>query len=244
MEGATRYLHQRPKIFPYSAVEHHQHCGVVGEEILYLQKGGTGSRLSPLDTNFADYHSAKTRQEDLLTTLYSVTSDSSDTNYRCKAQLYGELDSKSSTKAYQEAESKYRSTCSTACDRKVDMSIRIRFDGKWWPKVAIFEFKVTTATQAVCEKQQKKSVRLDTAILYERLDINKSYTIVAEDQALGIDFSALRRYGDVLGAGRSTTKGITFPSQVDQFKAFFESETMFIQSRCFELTLKMLEIAG
>ncbi|KAG0275267.1 hypothetical protein BGZ96_003853, partial [Linnemannia gamsii] len=96
----------------------------------------------------------------------------------------------------------------------------------------MFEFKATTATQAMCEKQQRKSVRLNAALLYDLeakgLDITKSYPIIAEGQALGLDFYALWRYDEILGAGRSTTKGISLPSHVDQLKAFFESETLFI----------------
>ncbi|KAF9273021.1 hypothetical protein BGZ88_004153, partial [Linnemannia elongata] len=68
-----------------------------------------------------------------------------------------------STQARQRAESEYGSTSSAACGRKVDMSIRIRFDDNWRHEVAIFEFKATTATRAMCEKQQKKSVRLNAA---------------------------------------------------------------------------------
>lgn len=144
----------------------------------------------------------------------------------------GELVSKASTQARQKAESEYGPTSSAACGRKVDMSIRIRFDDNWRHEVAIFEFKATTATQAMCEKQQRKSVRLNAALLYDLeakgLDITKSYPIIAEGQALGLDFYALRRYDEILGAGRSTTKGISLPSHVDQLKAFFESETLFI----------------
>ncbi|KAF9571454.1 hypothetical protein EC968_000549 [Mortierella alpina] len=140
--------------------------------------------------------------------------------------------SKASTRARQDAESKYGSTCSTACGRKVDMSVRIRFDGKWKNEVAIFEFKAAAASRAICERQQKKSVRLNAAILYDLeakgLDTTKSYPIIGEGQALGLDFYTLRRYGEVLGAGRSTVKGISLPSHVDQLKAFFESEVLFI----------------
>ncbi|KAF9311305.1 hypothetical protein BGZ91_006849, partial [Linnemannia elongata] len=148
------------------------------------------------------------------------------------SELFRELVSKASTQARQKAESEYGPTSSAACGRKVDMSIRIRFDDNWRHEVAIFEFKATTATQAVCEKQQRKSVRLNAALLYDLeakgLDITKSYPIIAEGQALGLDFYALRRYDEILGAGRSTTKGISLPSHVDQLKAFFESETLFI----------------
>ncbi|KAG0232995.1 hypothetical protein BGW41_001654 [Actinomortierella wolfii] len=99
------------------------------------------------------------------------------------------------TQARQEAESMYGSTYSTACGRKVDMSVRIRFDGKRQHEVAIFEFEATTATKAMCEEQQKKSVRLNAAILYDfeakGLDISESYPIIAKGQALGLDFYTL-----------------------------------------------------
>ncbi|KAG0354940.1 hypothetical protein BGZ54_001365, partial [Gamsiella multidivaricata] len=144
----------------------------------------------------------------------------------------GELVSKASAQVRQKAESKYGSTSSTACGRKVDMSVRIRFNDMWQHKVAIFGFKAATAARAVCEKQQKRSFRLNAAILYDLeakgLDISKSYPIIAEGQALGLDLYALRRYDEVLSAGHSTTKGISLLSHVDQFKAFFESETIFI----------------
>ncbi|KAG0229906.1 hypothetical protein BGW42_001307 [Actinomortierella wolfii] len=87
-----------------------------------------------------------------------------------------------------------------------------------------------TPNQGYVRRATKKSVRLNAAILYDleakRLDISKSYPIITEGQALGLDFYTLRRYGDVLGAGRSTTKSISLPSHVDQLKAFLESETI------------------
>ncbi|KAG0203955.1 hypothetical protein BGX33_008801 [Mortierella sp. NVP41] len=222
-----------------------------GRKFSISKKISQGSRLPRLDTNSADYQSIKALLEDLLKTLHPATPNTSSKNNRSKPQLRslkrrvwtllskaeeetakGELVSKASTQARQKAESKYGSTSSTACGRKVDMLIRIRFDDKWQHEVAIFEFKATTATRAVREKQQKKSVRFNAAILYDLeangLDISKSYPIIAEGQALSLDFYALRRYDEVLGAGRSSTKGISLPSHVDQLKAFFESETIFI----------------
>ncbi|KAG0221461.1 hypothetical protein BGW42_007682, partial [Actinomortierella wolfii] len=43
-----------------------------------------------------------------------------------------------------------------------------------------------------------------------------------------MDFYTLRRYQDVLGAGRSTPKGISLPSQVEDLKAFLESDAMIL----------------
>ena len=112
----------------------------------------------------------------------------------------------------------------------MDLSIRIRVENQWKTEIAIFEFKSSTATQEMCRKQQKKSVRLNAAILLELeargLDINKSFPVIAEGQALGMNFYTLRRFGEVLGAGKSTPKGIFLPSQVEHLKAFLESDTM------------------
>lgn len=142
----------------------------------------------------------------------------------------GELVSKASTHARQRTEDAFGSTTSTSCGRKVDLSIRIRVENQWRTEIAIFEFKSSTATQGICRKQQKKSVRLNAAILLELeargLDISKSFPVIAEGQALGMNFYTLRRFGEVLGAGKSTSKGIFLPSQVEHLKAFLESDTM------------------
>ncbi|KAF9158446.1 hypothetical protein BGX20_003395 [Mortierella sp. AD010] len=219
-----------------------------GRKFSISKKVLQGSRLLPLEPNSVDYKTIKAMLKDLSKTLHPA-SETSTKNYRGKPQFQslkkrvwtllseaqeettgGELVSKASTKARQKIERIYGATTSTACGRKVDLSIRIRFDDRWRHEVAVFEFKASTATQAVCEKQQKKSVRLNAAILHDLeakgLDISKSYPIIAEGQALGLDFYTLRRYDDVLGAGRSTSKGISLPSHVDQLKAFFESEAI------------------
>lgn len=142
----------------------------------------------------------------------------------------GELVSKASTNARQRTEDAFGSTTSASCGRKVDLSIRIRVDNQWKTEIAIFEFKSSSSTPEICKKQQQKSVRINAAILLDLesrgLNIDKSYPIIAEGRALGMDFYTLRRYQDVLGAGRSTPKGVSLPSQVDDLKAFLESDTM------------------
>ncbi|KAG0056668.1 hypothetical protein BGZ89_002060 [Linnemannia elongata] len=142
----------------------------------------------------------------------------------------GELVSKASTNARQRTEDAFGSTTSASCGRKVDLSIRIRVDNQWKTEIAIFEFKPSSSTPEICEKQQQKSVRINAAILLDLesrgLNIDKSYQKIAEGRALGMDFYTLRRYQDVLGAGRSPPKGVSLPSQVDDLKAFLESDTM------------------
>ncbi|KAF9123772.1 hypothetical protein BGW39_008709 [Mortierella sp. 14UC] len=94
------------------------------------------------------------------------------------------------------------------CGRKVDMSIRVYADHTWDNEICVFEFKSTKASDAVCQQQQRKSVRLNGAILLDLegggLDITKSYPAIAEGRGLVVDFYTLRRYEDILGAGRST----------------------------------------
>ncbi|KAF9345756.1 hypothetical protein BGX34_004508, partial [Mortierella sp. NVP85] len=142
----------------------------------------------------------------------------------------GELVSKASTSARQLVEDEFGATTSTACGRKVDLSIRIQVNNEWKSEIAIFEFKASTSSGNICEKQQKKSVRLNAAILLELeacgLDLQHSYPIIAEGKGLGLDFYTLRRYDDVLGAGRSTVKGISLPPQVSQLKSFLQSSSI------------------
>ncbi|KAI7815743.1 hypothetical protein BC939DRAFT_534124 [Gamsiella multidivaricata] len=142
----------------------------------------------------------------------------------------GELVSKASTSARQLVEDEFGSTTSTSCGRKVDLSIRIQVDNGWKTEIAIFEFKASTSTRQMCEKQQKKSARLNAAILLELeargLDLQHSYPIIAEGRGLGLDFYTLRRYDDILGAGRSTAKGLSLPSQVSQLKTFLQSNSI------------------
>ncbi|KAF9143750.1 hypothetical protein BGX30_014908 [Mortierella sp. GBA39] len=58
------------------------------------------------------------------------------------------------------------------------------------------------------------------------LDLLQSYPIIAEGQGLGLDFYTLRRYDDILGVGRLTTRGISLPSQLSQLKTFLQSNSI------------------
>ncbi|OAQ27899.1 hypothetical protein K457DRAFT_127231 [Linnemannia elongata AG-77] len=115
---------------------------------------------------------------------------------------------------------------STLCRCKVGLSIRIQVDNGWKTEIAVFEFKTSTSTRQMCEKQQKKSMRLHVAILSgleaRGLDLQRSYPIVAEGRGQVLDFYTLRRYED----GRSTAKGISLPSQVSQLKTFLYSNSV------------------
>ncbi|KAF9582296.1 hypothetical protein BGW38_000394 [Lunasporangiospora selenospora] len=127
-------------------------------------------------------------------------------------------------------ESGSTTSTSTSCGRKVDLSIWIQVDNRWKIEIAIFEFKALTSTKQTCEKQQKKSVRLNAAILLELeargLDIQHRYLVIAKGKGLSLDFYTLRRYNDILGAGRSTAKGLSLPSQFSQLKTFLQSNNI------------------
>ncbi|KAF9545153.1 hypothetical protein EC957_011223 [Mortierella hygrophila] len=142
----------------------------------------------------------------------------------------GEFVSKAITSARQLVEDEFGSTTSTSCGRNVDSIIKIQVDNEWKTEIAIFEFKASTSTRQMCEKQQKKSVRLNAAILLDLekrgLDLQHSYPIIAEGRGLSLDFYTLRRYDDILGAGRSTAKGISLPPQVSQLKTFLQSNSI------------------
>ncbi|KAF9189011.1 hypothetical protein BGZ51_000187 [Haplosporangium sp. Z 767] len=119
--------------------------------------------------------------------------------------------------------------------RKVDMSIRVYVNLTWENEICIFEFKSTRVSDATCQQQQRKSVRLNGAILLDLekrgLDIARSYPIIAEARGLVMDFYTLRRYDDVLGARRSmpsTSSGVWLPSHQAQLKQFLKSDSLHV----------------
>lgn len=113
------------------------------------------------------------------------------------------------------------------------MTIRIFVDKSWVDEICVFECKPET-TDLICEVQQGKSVRLNTAILLaleeKGLEIARWHPIIAETRALSVDFYTLRRYDDVIGAGRTTQEKVWLPSGYTQLDAF-------LSSRSFEVLL-------
>ncbi|KAG0233667.1 hypothetical protein BGW41_001419, partial [Actinomortierella wolfii] len=117
-------------------------------------------------------------------------------------------------------------------ERKVDVSVRAYVDHTWNTEICIFEFKSKDVSDNLCRQQQRKSVRLNGAILLDLekrgLDISNSYPIVAEARGLAISFYTLRRYEDVLGAGRSIPSTVWLPSDASQVKQFLKSDSLHI----------------
>ena len=103
-------------------------------------------------------------------------------------------------------EEEFGTTIKYISGRKVNMSIRIYADHTWDNEISVFEFKSTRVSDAICHQQQKKSVRLNGAILLglekRGLNIAKSYPLVAEGRGMAMDLYTLRRYNGVLRAGR------------------------------------------
>ncbi|KAG9072962.1 hypothetical protein KI688_000743 [Linnemannia hyalina] len=120
----------------------------------------------------------------------------------------GELGSRASRESFSLTENVFGGkTATSISSRKVDMTIRVFVDKSWADEICVFEFKPQVSDH-VYQVQQGESVRLNTAILLaleeKGLDITQWHPIIAETLALTFDFYSLRRYGDVIGAGRST----------------------------------------
>ncbi|KAF9201511.1 hypothetical protein BGZ49_008242 [Haplosporangium sp. Z 27] len=145
----------------------------------------------------------------------------------------GELGSKASKRFRQLTEQEFGVKLSTATTtrmaRKVDQTLRVMVDGEWTGEVAIFESK-PVVSDATCEKQHNKSIRLNSAILTEleshELDICLWYPIIAETRAASVDFYTIRRYEDVLGVGRATIQKCWIPTHSSQLKVFLRSGTI------------------
>ncbi|KAF8926227.1 hypothetical protein BGZ58_000088, partial [Dissophora ornata] len=129
-------------------------------------------------------------------------------------------------------EEEFGATKRHICGRKVDMSIRVYADHTWENEVCVFELKSTNASKAICEQQQRKSVRLNGAILLELehrgVNIANSYPTIAERRGLVMDFYTLRRHDDILGAGRSTLSDVWIPSHERQLKQFLKSNSLHV----------------
>src|SRR5690349_14378018 len=113
-------------------------------------------------------------------------------------------------------EKEFGPTTKNVTGRKVDISVRTWMDFNWDKEICVFEFKGANVSDPLCTQQQRKSVRLNGAVLRDLesqgLDITKCYPIIAEGRGAAMDFYTLRRYEDILGAGRSTSHKVWLPS--------------------------------
>ncbi|KAG0351255.1 hypothetical protein BGZ54_003346, partial [Gamsiella multidivaricata] len=109
------------------------------------------------------------------------------------------------------------------------MSLRVYSNFSWETEISVFEFKPANASADVCDHQQRKSVRLNTAVLLERgLDAAVHFPVIAEGRGLHLDFYTLRRYEDVHGAGKTTSKSVWLPYDEYTLKEWLMSDSLHI----------------
>ncbi|ORZ16136.1 hypothetical protein BCR41DRAFT_61176 [Lobosporangium transversale] len=142
----------------------------------------------------------------------------------------GELASAAARDVRLYVESTHGVTTKSLQGRKVDISVRVFANGHWNNEICIFEFKVGTASESVCAKQQLKAVRLNTAILHDLelkgVDTCKHYPIIAEGRGLCLNFYTLKRHGNIIAAGKSTNNVVWIPADLVQLKQFLKSNSM------------------
>ncbi|KAK3808267.1 MAG: hypothetical protein J3Q66DRAFT_416783 [Benniella sp.] len=114
--------------------------------------------------------------------------------------------------------------------RKVDISIRVEWKGAWDTEIAVFEFETEDADDVSCKRQQRKSVRLNAAILLvletRGLDASEYFPVIAEGKGNAVNFYTLRRYEDIHGAGRTTKQTATLPGCSYGMKIWLKSDSL------------------
>ncbi|KAF9956848.1 hypothetical protein BGZ70_009750 [Mortierella alpina] len=133
----------------------------------------------------------------------------------------GELASPAAKDVRLHIENEYGVTTKFVRDRKVDLSVRVLANDSWHNEICVFEFKAGSASDAVCSKQQRKAVRLNTAVLqdleHKGVDVTQHFPIIAEGRGLR---------GDVMVAGRSTGRVAWIPSDQVKLKQFLKSDSL------------------
>ncbi|KAG9061834.1 hypothetical protein KI688_006985 [Linnemannia hyalina] len=110
---------------------------------------------------------------------------------------------------------KSSTTSTTRMTRKVHQTLPLMVEGAWSGEVAIFESK-PVVSDATCERQHNKSIRLNTAIFKNLeshgLDICLWYPIITEIRAASADFYTIKKYENMLGVGRMTIRNSAPPA--------------------------------
>ncbi|KAF9999637.1 hypothetical protein BGZ80_006528, partial [Entomortierella chlamydospora] len=169
---------------------------------IYQKVQGSSSEMPRIPDNISANH-----KELLEYALQILSANSRSQNFILIKDVLGELGSSATKDARLVIESEFGNTTKYVMGRKVDVSLRINADFNWESEVAVFEFKPKNVSTATCNKQQKKAVRINAAILLglekRGLDIGTHFPVIAEGRGLVLDLYALRRYEDVLGAGKT-----------------------------------------
>ncbi|KAF9562699.1 hypothetical protein EC968_005181 [Mortierella alpina] len=99
--------------------------------------------------------------------------------------------------------------------------------------------------RTICANQQRKAVRLNTAVLheleYQGVDIGQYFPIIAEGRGLCLSFYTLKRTGEVITAGKSTNTVAWIPSHLLQLKQFFKSDCMHVLLKFADHTIQYAE---
>ncbi|KAF9952724.1 hypothetical protein BGZ70_000500 [Mortierella alpina] len=142
----------------------------------------------------------------------------------------GELASLAAKTVRLHVEGEYGVTTKFLRGRKVDISVRVFTNNGWENEICVYEFKAGTASDAVCANQQRKAVRLNTAVLHdlehEGVNICQHFPIIVEGRGLCLSFYTIKRTGEVITAGKSTSGLAWIPSDLVQLKQFLKSESM------------------
>ncbi|KAG0329180.1 hypothetical protein BG004_002386, partial [Podila humilis] len=144
----------------------------------------------------------------------------------------GELASQAAKAVRLYVEGEYGVTTKNVGGRKVDISVRVFANNSWDNEISIFEFKTSKATDLICEQQQRKSVRLNTAILHDLehkgIDTSNHFPIIAEGRDCCLSLYTLKRKGNVMVAGKSTREVAWIPSDMVQLKQFLKSDSIHV----------------
>ncbi|KAF9572808.1 hypothetical protein EC968_009447 [Mortierella alpina] len=111
----------------------------------------------------------------------------------------GEVASPAAKNVRLHIENEYGVTTKFIRGRKVDLSFCVVANNHWNNEICVFEFKASSASDAVCSRQQRKVVRLNTAVLQD-----------LEEKV----------------AGKSTGCVAWIPSDQVKVKQFLESDSM------------------
>ncbi|KAG9071096.1 hypothetical protein KI688_008639 [Linnemannia hyalina] len=176
----------------------------------------------------------KTKEEKAAATLLKIVNKIcsllENRQLRPPRSEHGELASAAAKDSRVMVKGEFGLTNKYICGGKVDLSVRVYADHTWQNEIAGYEFKSSNGSDVISRQQQHKSVRLNGAILLDLeqrgVDISNSYPIIAEGWGLALDFYTLRRYDNVLGAGRTTLSRVWLPSHEVQLKQFLSSDSL------------------
>ncbi|KAF9346775.1 hypothetical protein BGX26_001711 [Mortierella sp. AD094] len=132
-------------------------------------------------------------------------------------------------------------------DRSANFSLRAYANFNWDTVISVFEFKPSSEVSKMCDNKQRRAVRHNTAILLDLekrgLDTSSYFPVIAEGLGLALNFYTLRRYDDVIGTGRTTSKCAWLPYDETSLKEWLLSDSVHILLAFTKHTLKFASAA-